>query len=40
MSIRKTDALLAGKAQAQGVNNDMLDLSYGGQMGYANNLSE
>ncbi len=40
MAIRQTDALLGGKAQGQGVNNDMLDLRYGGQMGYANNLSE
>jgi hypothetical protein len=40
MAIRKNDALLEGKAQGQGVNNDMLDLSYGGQMGYANNLTE
>lgn len=40
MTTRKTDALLEGKAQGQGVNNDMLDLSYGGQMGYANNLKE
>lgn len=40
MAIRNTDALLGGKAQGQGVNNDMLNLSYGAQMGYANNLSE
>lgn len=40
MSSRVTDALLQGKAQGQGVNNDMLDLSFGGQMGYANNLTE
>ena len=40
MAIRLTDALLGGKAQAQGVNSDMLDLSYGGQMGYTNNLTE
>jgi hypothetical protein len=40
MSTRVTDALLGGNAQGQGVNNDMLDLSYGGQMGYANNLTE
>lgn len=37
---RVAEALLGGQAQGQGVNNDMLDLSYGGQMGYANNLSE
>lgn len=40
MAIRNTDALLGGKAQGQGVNNDMLNLSFGGQMGYANNLTE
>lgn len=40
MATRVTDALLDGKAQAQGTNNNMLSLSYGGQMGYANNLTE
>lgn len=40
MPVRVTGALLDGQAQGQGVNNNMLDLSYGGQMGYANNLTE
>lgn len=40
MATRVTDALLAGKSQSEGATSPMLDLRFGGQMGYSNVLSE
>lgn len=40
MATRVTDALLGGEAQAQGSNVDMVNLSFGGQFGIVNNLTE
>lgn len=40
MATRVTEALLDGKAQSEGATNPMLDLRFGGQMGYSNVLGE